>query len=356
MTAVFDWRLVIPTFGLTVFGLLTLLSIAAPLFLIQIKFVLIGLVFFVLFSLIDYRIYRHGQWFFYFSSLIILFLTTLFGTSIRGAERWLTVGQVTIQTSEVVKPLIILFIASYLSFTKDSDEVTVFKSGILVIPIVFLIFLQPDLGSSLVIGLIFLAMILAFGLSWRYFISGLIFLGVFLPVFWKVLKEYQRERLLTFFDPLKDPLGAGYNVLQSLIAVGSGQLFGRGLGQGTQSHLRFLPERQSDFVFASFAEEWGFLGATLLLILLFFLILRLLNITRLAPDRFGSLIGVGVFSMIFFQTVINLGMNLGILPITGITLPLISSGGSSFVSVMISLGIVQNIARQLPQKEIYSSL
>jgi len=208
-----------------------------------------------------------------------------------------------------------------------------------------LIFLQPDLGSSLVVFIFWLGIAFAAGIPKRLIAGlGLVAAALF-PLSWLILKQYQKERIFSFLNPFSDPLGSGYNMIQAMVAVGSGQWLGRGLGRGTQSHLMFLPERHSDFIFASLAEELGFLGGFLLIIVYAFLLWRLLKIASQAKEKYGVLICLGVFSMIFVQVLINIGMNLGLVPVTGITLPLISSGGSSLLATVISLGIVQNIAR-----------
>jgi rod shape determining protein RodA len=214
------------------------------------------------------------------------------------------------------------------------------------------VFLQPDLGSCLVIVFIWLGMVFAKGVKARWLVSGLAFLALFLPLSWHFLKDYQRQRIYNFLQPQNDPLGSGFNVIQSIITVGSGKIFGRGLGRGTQSQLRFLPERHTDFIFASLAEEIGFLGVIVLLSLFFFLLWRILIVAKNAADSFAYFICLGVFNLIFIQVFINIGMNLGILPITGITLPLISYGGSSLISTMICLGLVSSLSRLEEKKEI----
>ena len=206
---------------------------------------------------------------------------------------------------------------------------------------------QADVGSALVLGAVGIMIAIGRGVSLRFL--GMLLGGavLLLPGFLKLLAPYQRERLSSFIDPYSDPLGSGYSVIQSVIAVGSGQLFGRGLGHGTQSQLRFLPERHSDFIFAALAEELGFIGAAIVLFCYLALLMRLIKIAKSSPDLFGSLITVGVFTMITFQVAVNIGMNVGLIPITGITLPLISSGGSSLIATAVSLGLVQSVGRRI---------
>lgn len=336
--------------GLLVFNLLIIWSIAPRLFLQQLTYIILGLGLFFLFSLIDWRIYPKFSWLFYLGSLIFLGITFLFGTITRGVSRWIQIGGLTIQPSELVKPFLVLFFAWF--FSEGIEIKKIFLGSLLLTLPAFLIFIQPDLGSSLVVILLWLGITLAAGVSWRWLAGGFGFLVVTLPLIWQLLKDYQRQRIYTFVNPFADPLKSGYNIIQSIIAIGSGQLAGRGLGRGTQSHLRFLPERHSDFIFASLAEELGFLGALILLSFFALLLWRILVIAQKTDNRFGMLICLGIFTMIFSQIFINIGMNLGLMPITGITLPLISSGGSSLVAVLISLGIIENIARFSKKNEV----
>ena len=212
-------------------------------------------------------------------------------------------------------------------------------------PLILLIFKQPDLGSAMTIAAIWLGILLAAQISIKkLFLLTLIFVMI-IPPGWLFLHGYQRERVLSFLAPGSDPLGKGYNVIQSTIAVGSGELLGRGLGRGTQSRLQFLPEFRTDFVFAFIAEEMGFVGSALILLLYLFLLTYILRVAYLAANPFNLLVIIGVASMLLFQVVVNIGMNVGILPITGITLPLISYGGSSAVATFLSLGMVASCAR-----------
>jgi rod shape determining protein RodA len=289
----------------------------------------------------------------YFLSLALLFLTILFGSEIRGSTRWLKIGSLGVQTSAIVKPLLILFFAWFSArFKLDKFKTVVFYFLLLALP-VYLIFKQPDLGSSLII------LVVGFGIAFisgmdRNFLVGLFVSGLaFVPISWVLLlKNYQKDRIISFLNPFEDPLGSGYHIIQSITAVGSGGLFGTGLGSGTQSQLRFLPERHTDFIFASLAEELGFLGSSLLIVSYFVLFFRILTLIRLSDTRFERLICTGVFIIIFFQMFVNVGMNLGIVPITGVTLPFVSAGGSSLVSLFICLGLVQIISRRTKSKNV----
>jgi len=340
----FDWIIVGLVFLLLFLGLFILKSIFPSLFFQQLIWALLGILAFFIFSKIDYGHYERLPWIFYFGSLFFLFITFLFGAITRGSIRWLQIGGFNIQPSELVKPFLILFLAAFLSDQKI-DLKKILYSGLLTFLLAFLIFLQPDLGSSLVVLFIWLGMVLTKSIRNRWLISGLAVLVLSVPLFWYFLKDYQKERIFSFLSPSTDPLGSGFNLIQSKIAVGSGQIFGRGLGKGTQSHLQFLPERHTDFIFASLAEELGFIGSLILILLFFFLLLKILLLAINNQDRFASLVCVGVFSLLFIQVFVNISMNLGLLPITGITLPLISYGGSSLLSTMIALGIISNLAK-----------
>jgi len=346
----FDWVIVGLVFILLFLGLFVLKSIFPSLFIQQLIWAILGIFVFFIFSNIDYEHYEKLSWVFYFVSIFFLLITFLFGVITRGSVRWLEIGGVGIQSSELVKPFLILFLAGFLSDQRIGLKRIIY-SGLLTALIALMIFLQPDLGSSLVVLFIWLGMILAKSIKGKWIASGLVLLGLFFPLFWRFLKDYQKERIFTFLNPSSDPLGSGFNLIQSKIAVGSGQFFGRGLGRGTQSHLQFLPERHTDFIFASLAEELGFVGSLILILLFFFLLLKILLLAVNSKDRFASLVCIGVFSLLFIQIFVNIGMNLGLLPITGLTLPLISYGGSSILSTMIALGVISSIAKDKDRKK-----
>lgn len=335
---------------LSIFSLTIINSIALPLFYRQLIYILIGLVAFFIFSQIDFRIYRSFSWFIYFSGLFMLLITIIIGQVTRGSVRWLELGIFNFQPSEIFKPFIILFLASLLT-EKRNKTINSFLlySGLFFLP-VFLVFKQPDLGNVIIYVAIFIGLIFFSGLNNRLIIPSIliVFLSSFLS--WGFLKPYQKERLITFLDPETDKLGRSYNILQSIISVGSGGFFGRGFGRGTQSHLKFLPEYHTDFIFASLSEELGFFGSSLLLIIYLLLFLRILKIYKETDSQLAKLVIIGNFMMILAQMAINIGMSIGLLPITGITLPLISFGGSSILSIIIGLGIIENIAKNRPQK------
>jgi len=291
----------------------------------------------------------------YVFCLLFLILPFFVGTVTRGSIRWIPIGQFTIQPSEIVKPLLALICAWYWAKKTVSLKTFLFFSFLLS-PIIILIFFQPDLGSTLSVLSIFAGSLFALRIKPRQFFVFSAIIIIALPLVWFSLKNYQKTRITHFLDPYSDPLGKGYNLIQAKIAVGSGEFWGRGLGRGTQSHLTFLPERNTDFVFASLAEETGLAGSSFVLILYLFLFLRILKIAFHAEENFPNgrlffLLSMGLFFYLSFQVIVNIGMNIGLLPITGITLPLVSYGGSSLLTNMISLGILESISIRSRQEE-----
>jgi len=293
----------------------------------------------------DSAIFKTLAPFLYILILILLIATLIFGSAIRGSTSWIELAGFQLQASELAKPLLVLAFPFFLQMFPPKTFVNIVVNTVIFIIPVFLIFKQPDLGTALVVSSIWISGMFVSGLSfWLIGIVALFFLGAlrYLPSF---LREYQLRRIETFIDPFRDPLGAGYNVIQSIIAVGSGGILGKGLGHGTQSHLRFLPERHTDFIFASLAEELGLVGSLLVIFSLGGLLYRLLNLATHTKSSSSRLIYIGIFSYLFFQTYINIGMNIGVAPVTGVTLPLISYGSSSVIATAITLGIAGSCAR-----------
>jgi len=342
----FDFWITAPIVILLAFSLALMRSVIPEEIPQHFLYVGIALLTFLVVSSIDYRLFGSLAPVFYVASLLLLVTTFIFGQVTRGAIRWIQIGPLTIQPSELTKPLLIIALSQWATRWRLRHIQALLMYIILLLIPLILVIKQPDLGSALVIGAVGVIIAFSAGISLKFL--GMLFGGavVSFPLIFTLLKPYQRERLSSFINPYADPLGSGYAVIQSVIAVGSGQLFGRGLGHGTQSQLRFLPERHSDFIFASLAEELGLIGTLLVLGCYLVLLARLLRISQQARDSFGSLVVIGVFGMILFQVTVNIGMNLGLLPITGITLPLISSGGSSLIATAISLGFAQSVARR----------
>lgn len=335
-----------------ILSLTTIWSTVPTLFYTQFTFVTVSILIALIVSKIDTTILFSFSKFWYLLSIFILVLTHFLGRNIRGSVRWLDLGFFNLQTSEIVKPLLAIFFSSFLAannLKKTKDFL--FFIFIFVVP-VLLVLKQPDLGSALTLLFLPVSLLIASGHFKKVFFALLIFLILVIPLESKFLKPYQKERLETFVNPYKDPLGAGYNVIQATIAVGSGGLLGKGVRLGTQSHLNFLPERHTDFIFASFAEEFGLVGI-LVLFSSFFIIFRYcLDIARRQTDGANFLLIISVFSLFFFQFMVNVGMNLGVMPVTGITLPIFSYGGSSLISFAIMIGILLRRLDLLPPIEI----
>ena len=345
-----NFKLIVPAVLICSFSYLSLLSFNPKLANQQLIFICLGLILYLTALNFDYRIFKVYHQHLYGLLLTLLILTLLFGKVIKGSSRWIDVGFFRVQPSEFGKVILLFTLAALLANVqgrlvrgKDLLRVTL----VILLPSI-LVLLQPDLGTAAVYLLIFLTLLAVLKVPKYYFVLAFIVFGLLVPNVWPLLKDYQKERVTVFLNPLADPLGAGYNSLQSRIAVGSGQLFGKGFGSGTQSKLRFLPESHTDFIFASFSEEWGLLGVLALLTLYLLLLAELLTVAKSCEDRFGHLFVIGAFGLLFFQTFINISVNVGLLPITGITLPLMSYGGSSMVTTFVLLGIVNNIsAKQL---------
>lgn len=353
-----EWLLWVITFSLVVVGQLIFYGLSlgensVGLWLKQGAIILIACFLYWWFGRSDYRFFKGVAWYGLIISGLLLIAVLLFGRIEYGARRWLDIGIVGFQPTELVKVALIIFLAKY--FSEKGDDLRLKDMLLTLGLVVFLMFLiakQPDLGSSLVLIAIWSGMIFSSSISRKYII-GLVATTVFLlPIFWLNLHDYQRNRVMSFIDPARDPYGAGYNIIQSQIAVGSGGWWGLGIGRGWQSQLHFLPVAYSDFAFAVLAEEFGFVGGLLTLLLFAFLLWQIWRIAYLAADQFGFFLVIGVAAMILFQVFVNTGMNLGIMPVTGIPLPFISSGGTSMWSVMFLLGLVVSVSRRSEYKNI----
>ncbi|MFA7465959.1 MAG: rod shape-determining protein RodA [Parcubacteria group bacterium] len=348
-----DWVLNISAFLLLGIGLLALYSISLSeketgginIFFRQAVFSLMGLSVLIIFSFVDYRHFRSYSTIIYFSMLVILLAVLVLGSVVRGTTGWISVGSVSVQPVELAKIFLILSLASFITKSKgilsEASRLTVaFALGGAA---VFLVLMQPDFGSALVLMIILLAMVLLSGIGWKY-LAVMFFLGMASIILgWFLLADYQKDRLINFVDPGNDPKGSGYNVIQSVIAVGSGGMSGKGLGHGSQSQLNFLPENHTDFIYAVIVEEFGVWGSGAILFLFFIIFYRMKKIAETSIDNFGYLIVVGSMGMFFIQIMINVGMNIGIMPVTGIPLIFLSYGGSSLVSSFMILGILNNI-------------
>lgn len=294
---------------------------------------------------IDYRHLKNLDRLIYFASIIMLILVLVMGKSTKGAARWLSFGGLTIQPSELAKIGVLLMGAKMLSATRQSLG-WLRLGAVLLMGLVpaALIFRQPDLGTCLLVILLLGGMILYHGVRPNVLKICLLAGPALLPIGWLFLKPYQKRRLLTFLDPGSDPLQSSWHINQSHIAIGSGQVWGKGFLEGTQNQLRFLPEKHTDFAISVFGEEWGFVGCMLLLTVFCFFLTSILNTARDAKDRFGSTLAAGIFFYFFWQILINMGMTMGLLPVVGIPLPFISYGGSATVVNFFLLGLVLNVS------------
>jgi len=342
----------IPAILTTVLGVVVIYSSSPTLAIQQAVFALFGFGLFYFLRNLNYRYLTNLIKPAYFVTLALLVVVFLLGAETRGSLRWIPLGVFNLQPSEFAKPVLILALAYFWSKNYPSWT-NIAKSLGIVSPVAVLIFKQPDLGTTITIIFIWIVMFLCSNVSWLKVMVIALIGGLVTPLGWFFLKSYQKERFMSFLSPTADPQGIGYNVIQSTIAVGSGEFSGRGLGHGTQSRLQFLPEFRTDFIFASIAEELGLLGTLIVLALYLVMFFFLFRIITHSGDKFGELIAVGVSAMLFIQIVINIGMNAGIMPITGITLPLLSYGGSSIITVLLSLGLASSVEKYgMKKKEI----
>ena len=311
----------------------------------QMIWIAIGIVIgFIIFK-VNYSIWEKYSYPIYFFALILLVVVYIFSPTIKGAHRWLVLGPISLQPSEFAKFTTIMALAYYLSNKKQSLDFKSIIIPLLIITIPFLmILIQPDLGTAGTLMLIGVGMLLVFGLRLRFFIFSLItgFAGIFV-LYDFILKDYQRRRLTTFLNPEKDPLGAGYHIIQSKIAIGSGGFWGKGFLKGTQTQLSFLPEQHTDFVFSVFAEEWGAIGVSLILFLYLILFLWGISVAKNSKDQFGKFLATGIVLHLFIHFIINLAMITGAFPVVGIPLPFLSYGGSSLLVLFLEMGLLFNI-------------
>jgi len=350
-----DWFLIIEVALLALFGYLTLnsavLTVKGGSLIIKKQFIFLSLGFFLamFFFLIDYRKLLDFVPFIYSATLFLLIITLIVGRVVHGSKSWINLGFFMFQPSEPAK-LIAILTVGYLVKVDKSAYLNL-KTGIKIILFVglmcMLILLQPDFGTASIYIVMLAVVLFVLGLN-RKVIIFLIILAMLGSVFaWKyVFKPYQRNRILTVINPERDPLGSGYQVIQSKIAVGSGRIFGKGYKKGTQSKLKYLPEPHTDFIFAVFSEEFGFVGVATVLTLYMLMILRIINIARVALDREGMIMAVGVAAIFFYQGLVSMGMVVGLVPTTGIPLPFFSYGGSGTITYFSMIGLVLNIYRK----------
>ena len=305
---------------------------------------LLGLIIFFVVILFDLRIIFGYAYVIFILSIISLAIIPFFGIESNGATRWISIAGISLQPSEFVKYTLILALAKYFhSINNDNSFIkTLIVPLIISIVPVLLVITQPDLGTALIILLGGISLFWISGLNYKYFIAGVFSIICSLPVLWQYLKEYQKDRVLTFFNPERDPLGNGYHIMQSKIALGSGGIFGKGYMEGTQSHLNFLPEMQTDFIFTMIGEEFGFLGTLVLLLIYAALIVVSIRLALKSRSLFSKYLSLGVCNVFFIYVFVNIGMVTGLLPVVGVPLPFISYGGSSMLAVMFGFGLLMN--------------
>lgn len=344
-----DWTLylipiILVSAGLAVLYSLTYYNGKLSLFYSQLRFFGIGLALMLFFTFWDYRNLKGLSWYLYLIGIGLLLVLMFFGKNMLGATRWLDLGFFQLQPSEIMKGFLIIVIARVVSdYYGEIKFRTILFIGILSLIPIYLVMRQPDLGTVSVLAFITLVMVLYSKLKriQLFAIIGIILVAI--PIVWFTLKDYQKQRIETFLNPSSDIYGSGYNVMQSRITIGSGGLLGRGLGHGPQSQLNFLPVAHTDFIFAGVAEASGLVGSMVLILTLIILIMRVINVARISKDNFGMMIAIGFAALIMFQMIINIGMNLGIAPVTGIPLPFVSHGGTSLVLGFMLIGIMQSI-------------
>lgn len=347
LTKNIDWLLFGALFFISVAGVLTMNSFIGEkvLFVRQIIWIFVSTIVLFVASLVDWRFLRRS------GSIIVLFAISCFlllflfvaGSVFKGAQSWFDLGAFAFQPVDFVKLVLIILLAKY--FSRRHIEIAnvrhILTSGFYTFVIFILVFLQPDFGSAIIIFLIWFSMVLVSGISKRHllvvFLSGLLAFG---GLWFFVFQNYQKARIVTFINPLTDLRGAGYNSYQSTIAVGSGEIWGKGVGLGSQSKLKFLPEYETDFIFAAFSEEWGFVGVIIIFGLYGIVFWRIISISKKGATNFEILYGLGLASMLLSHFVIHVGMNVGLLPVTGITMPFMSYGGSHLLAEFLGLGIL----------------
>lgn len=344
-----DWKLNAAILSIMTAGFLSLLSSAPALFYKQLFWGAAGFVLFFLIASFDWRSfvnYKSVIFGFYGAAILLLLVAYFFAPTIRGTKGWLVVGPLHFQAAEFAKLALVILFAYFFS----RGHAYISKISILIISFVyfavpaFLVALQPDFGSGLVLFFIWFGFLLVSGIRWRHLLFYLIIFSVLAGAMWQfVLEGYQKERIIGVFSPESDPLGINYNVIQSKIAIGSAGFFGKGFGQGSQVQLGFLPEAQTDFIFAAFTEEWGMIAGLVLLVIFAFMVFRIIKIGLTADNNFSRFISLGTVILFVVQFVLNIGSNLGLTPVVGVTFPFLSYGGSSLLTNLILIGIIQSV-------------
>jgi rod shape determining protein RodA len=351
----FDWTLFLTASALAVIGVVNLYSATSvsragltDIYVQQVYWLVLGGILAGAVAVIDYRHYERLGYLLYGVGIVLLVLVFILGRDIRGSSRWINIGSFGFQPSEFMKLFLIIALAKYLH-DDPRTEARTFKD--LVAPAVltavptFLILKQPDLGTALIHLLIFTTVCVLMRIRWQTVAGIGVGAGIVVPLAWTfVMKDYQKQRILVFLNPEANLRGSGWHAHHARVAIGAGGFKGEGFMQGTQNQFYFLPDQHSDFPFAVFAEDWGFLGCLVLVCLYGFLVLWAIRIAATAKDRFGAVLAIGVGALIFWHAIFNLGMVTGLLPVVGVTLPLFSAGGSSVLTIMIGIGLLMNVS------------
>jgi rod shape determining protein RodA len=348
-----DWVMVVSVVLLCTMGLMSIYSTSfakdKTFFYKQLGFVILGLFLLVFFAFLDYRLFRNHPAFLiiiYIATVLLLVAVFVFGKTTRGAVSWFRFGPFNFEPVELTKLVMILILSQYFSLRHiELYRIRhIVASGIYVGIPALLVFFQPDLGSAMVLVFLWIGTMIIAGIKIRHLLILFLMGAIIFSIAWfGILKPYQKNRIVSFVNPYLDPLGGSYQRIQSVIAVGAGKLLGRGLGQGSQSQLNFLPEQHTDFIFAAIAEEWGFVGVCLVFVFYLLLLWRIVKTALSANNNFSRLFCIGVAIVLIFQIFVNIGMNLGLLPIAGISLPFLSYGGSNLLINFVMLGIIQSI-------------
>jgi len=351
----FDWILLLLIIFLGIVSIVNLYSATYPIrdaggsqiLIKQVYWFLIGFAVLLMMTTFDYHLLERLAYPAYFLTLILLILVLAIGKIYSGSQRWLSFGGIVFQPSEMAKIALVIMLAKYFNEHGEYNEYRLrdlWWPFLLITLPCLLIIKEPDLGSALILMIVSFSVILFVKIRWKSLMIFILTSLLSAPFIWFTLKEYQQKRILTFLRPDMDPLGAGYHINQSKIAIGSGLFWGKGFLKGTQTRLHFLPEQHTDFAFSVLAEEWGFVGSIFLLTLYLFLILWGINIAKNSKDKFGTILALGIVAIVFWQLVINVGMVIGLLPVVGIPLVMFSYGGSSMITTMSGMGLLMNIS------------
>lgn len=351
----FDWALFLTACALAVFGVVNLYSATSvsraalsDIYIQQVYWLVLGGILAAVVAVIDYRHYERLGYLLYGIGNVLLVLVFILGKDIRGSSRWIQIGSFSFQPSEFMKLFMIIALAKYLHDDPRTEERALkdlaIPALIAAVP-TLLILKQPDLGTALICALIFSTICMLTKVRWQSLVTLLVAGGIAMPLLWTyVFHDYQKQRILVFLNPEANLLGSGWHAHHARVAIGAGGLSGEGFMRGTQNQFLFLPDQHSDFPFAVFAEDWGFLGCLVLVSLYAFLVLWAVRIAATAKDRFGSVLAIGVGALVFWHAFFNLGMVTGILPVVGVTLPLFSAGGSSVLTIMMGIGLLMNVS------------